>query len=55
VGVRQLAVLCGHFRLLVYFPYNNFAYHHKFWIMGLLFQIWWFSPTTTIKTARLKM
>lgn len=27
--------------LLVYFPYNNFAYHHKFWIMGLLFQIWW--------------
>lgn len=27
--------------MLVYFPYNNFAYHNKFWIMGFLFQLWW--------------
>jgi len=27
--------------LLVYFPYNNFSYYNKFWIMGLLFQVWW--------------
>lgn len=26
--------------LLVYFPYNNFSYHNKFWIMGFLFQLW---------------
>jgi glycoside/pentoside/hexuronide:cation symporter, GPH family len=27
--------------LLVYFPYNNFSYYNKFWIMGFLFQLWW--------------
>lgn len=26
--------------LLVYFPYNNFSYYNKFWIMGFLFQLW---------------
>lgn len=27
--------------LLVYFPYDSFSYHNKFWIMGLMFQVWW--------------
>ncbi|HZK20726.1 MAG TPA: MFS transporter [Oscillospiraceae bacterium] len=26
--------------LLVYFPYGNFLYHQRFWIMHLMFSIW---------------